>query len=80
MIRPTRPHHDGIVINPNTFAVALQSLIGDGPRNLTTNNGTPFTAEAHIAERGNHIGENCIKITRDGNPRAYITTVRLTIE
>jgi len=72
MTRPTRPPHDGIVNNPNTFAVALQSLIDGGPRNLITNNGTPFTAEAHIAERGNHIGESCIKITRDGNPRAYI--------
>ena len=72
MTRPTRPPHDGIVNNPRTFQVALQALQINGPRNLTTNAGTPFTAQAHVATKGTHPGQDCILITRDGDARAYI--------
>jgi len=72
MKRPTRPPHDGIVSNPRTFNQALRNLQISGPQNLFTANGTPFKAEAHVTQGGNHAGQHCIKITRDDKPRAYI--------
>jgi len=72
MRRPTKPAHDGTVHNQKTFVAAMQNLLNTGPQNLTTNYGTPFTAEAHVVQGGNHKGQDCIKVTRDGNPRAYI--------
>lgn len=72
MRRPTRPPHDGTVNNPNTFIAARQNLLNTGPQNLTTAKGTPLKAEAHVTRGGNHKGQDCIKITRNGKPRAYI--------
>lgn len=72
MSRETRASHDGEVQNQNSFNTALRSLQDSGPRNLTTNSGTPFTARAHVATKGNHLGEYCIVIDRDGVNRAYI--------
>jgi hypothetical protein len=72
MNRPTRPPHDGNVANPKSFAQALQDLQISGPQNLATAAGTPFVAEAHVAQSGNHPGQDCIKITNDGESRAYI--------
>lgn len=72
MSRPARAPHDGGVENQNTFDAAFQSLAGSGPRNLATDNGTPFLAEAHIARKGTHVGERCIRIMNGGSPRAYI--------
>jgi len=72
MSRPTRPPHDGTVGNQKTFVVARQNLLGTGPQNLTTVSGTPFTATAHVTHGGKHNGQDCIKITRNGKPRAYI--------
>jgi hypothetical protein len=72
MTRPTRPPHDGIVQNPKNFSQALQDLQNTGPQNLTTQAGTPFLAQAHVAQGGNHPGQDCIKITNNGDHRAYV--------
>lgn len=72
MARPTRPPHDGVIANAKTFGEALRNLSASGPIDLNTDAGTPFTAEAHVAQGGNHAGQDCIRITRDGAPRAYI--------
>lgn len=72
MTRPTRPPHDGTITNPKTFAQALRDLQDSGPRNLVTVAGTPFVAEAHVSQGGNQPGQDCIKITNNGEPRAYI--------
>jgi hypothetical protein len=72
MNRPTRPLHDGTVDNPNRFRVALQQLQMSGPTNFTTTAGTPFTAQAYVATKGLHPDQDCILITRDADPRAYI--------
>lgn len=73
MSRPTKPPHDGTVNNQNTFIIARRNLLNTGPQNLTTaKRHTPFTAEAHVTKGGNHNGQDCIKVTRNGKPRAYI--------
>ena len=72
MSRPTKPPHDGTVHNQKTFSIALNNLRLIGPQNLMTASGTPFTAEAHVTTGGKHNGQDCIKVTRDGKPRAYI--------
>jgi len=73
MSRPTRPPHYGTVSNPRTFNQALRNLQISGPQNLTTaKRHTPFTAAAHVTKGGNHNGQDCIKVTRNGKPRAYI--------
>ena len=72
MTRPSRPPHDGVINNRNTFAAARQNLVRTGPQNLVTNHDTPFTAEAHVTEGGNHDGQDCIKVTQNGESRAYI--------
>jgi hypothetical protein len=71
MTRPTRRPHDGTVNNQKTFVMAIQHLLNTGSQNLFTNNGTPFTAEAHVTQGGKHNGQNCIKIKGTGNEVEY---------
>ncbi len=72
MDRPTRPPHDGAVINPNSFNSARQNLLASGLQNLTTASGTPFTAEAHIPSKEDHVNEKCIWIKNANGSVAYI--------
>ena len=72
MLRPTRPPYDGGVNNPNTFQAARQKLVATGVQNLQTAANTPFTAEAHVPAKGDHIGEECIWIKNDSRSVAYI--------
>ena len=72
MNRKTRDSHYGKVVNLNSFETAFTSLQNSGDRDLTTNSGTPFTARAHVATKGNHKGEDCIVIDQNGVNRAYI--------
>jgi hypothetical protein len=72
MTRPTRPPHDGVVSNRNTFQAARQVLEMKGIQHLHTAAGTPFTAEAHIPSKGDHIGQDCIWIKNNDGSVAYI--------
>lgn len=71
MARPTRPPHDGTVVNPNSFQAARQNL-GVGVQQLQTGAGTPFTAEAHLPGKGDHVGQPCIWIKNANGSVAYI--------
>ena len=72
MTRPTRPPHDGVVVNPNTFQTVRQSLLANGVQAFQTAAGTPFTAEAHTPIKGDHVGEECIWIKNENRSVAYI--------
>lgn len=72
MTRPTRPPHDGIVDNPNTFQAARKTLVISGVRHLQTVVGIPFTAEAHTPGKGDHVGQDCIWIKNENGSVAYI--------
>ncbi len=69
---PTRPPHDGHLNNKKSFEKVFNQLSMSGPVELQTPSGTPFTAEAKITKKGNHPGQQCIRITRDGQHRASI--------
>ena len=71
MSRPTRQPHNGTVNNQKTFVAARQHLLNTGPRHLSTNYGTPFTAEAHVTQGGKHNGQDCIRIKGTGNKGEY---------
>ena len=71
MSRPTRQPHNGTVNTQKTFVAARQHLLNTGPRHLSTNYGTPFTAEAHVTQGGKHNGQDCIRIKGTGNKGEY---------
>ena len=70
--RPTRPAHDGQIEHTKSFDEVLLVLSNEGPLALHTRAGTPFEAHYHIMQRGERVGQRCIRITRDGAQRAYI--------
>lgn len=69
MPRPNSPPHMDKAKTLRTFTAAYERLVANGPLVSETDRGTPFKAVAHVAKRGNHIGEKCIRIFSNGTDR-----------
>jgi hypothetical protein len=66
------PHADVVVLH-HSFNSIHERVSKKGELNLTTESGTPFSARADIAQKGNHAGEKVIRFCQDDTEygRAY---------
>ena len=68
--KPTKPAHDGSVRTPKSFTQAYESISAKPDMVYRTLAGTPFTAKAGIARKGQHINEQVIIFKQNGKEMA----------